>query len=104
MAIILLLIGTFSMVMSLSPVSAVDTYCCLTIGYDPCPGMPEPDTAPTVGDHDYTIDSVINVTAPLIVDDITGVQWSFLKWMVFYPDGSNATNTNNKFTETLNEN
>lgn len=104
MAIILLLIGTFSMVMSLNPASAVDTYCSLTIGYDPCPGMPEPDTAPTVGDHDYTIDSVINVTAPLIVDDTTGVQWSFLKWMVFYPDGSNATNTNNKFTVTMNEN
>jgi len=104
MAIILLLIGTFSMVMSFSPVSAVDTYCCLTIGYDPCPGMPEPDTAPTVGDYDYTVDSVINVTAPLIVNDTTGVRWSFLKWMVFYPNGSNATNTNHKITVTMNEN
>lgn len=104
MAIILLLIGTFSMVMSLSPVSAVDTYCCLTIGYDPCPGMPEPDTAPTVGAHDYTVDSVINVTAPLIVNDTTGVQWSFLNWTVTYPDNSTWSTTNNKFPITMNEN
>lgn len=104
MAILLLLIGTFGMVLSFTPVNAIDTYYYLTIGYDPCPDMPEPDTAPTVGVHDYTVDSVINVTAPLIVDDTTGVQWSFLKWMVFYLDGSNVSITNNKFQITMDEN
>lgn len=104
MAIILLLIGTFSMIISLSPVSAVDTYCCLTIGYDPCPGMPVPDTAPTVGDHDYTIDSVINVTAPLIVDDTADTRWNFLNWTVTYPDNSTWSTTDNKFKITMDEN
>jgi len=104
MAIILLLIGTFSMVMSFSPVSAVDTYWWLTIGYDPCPGMPEPDTAPTVGVHDYTVDSVINVTAPLIVNDTADTRWSFVNWTVTYPDNSTWSTTSNKFPITMDEN
>ena len=82
---------------------AVDTYYYLTVDYAPSI-MPEPETAPTVGVHAYTVGSVINVTAPLIVNDTVGVRWVFLNWTVIYPDNSTWSTTNNKFQITMNEN
>ena len=100
-AICMLLLGTLGMIISTT--KAVDTYWYLTIGYGPT-AMPEPDTAPTVGEHAYTVDSVINVTAPLIVDDTTGIRWSFLNWTVYYPNNTTAHTFNNKFPITMDEN
>ena len=104
LVVLILLVGAMGTSFNFaSKVKAVDTYYYLTVDYAPSI-MPEPETAPTVGVHAYTVGSVINVTAPLIVNDTVGVRWVFLNWTVIYPDNSTWSTTNNKFQITMNEN
>jgi hypothetical protein len=87
-----MLIGTFGTAMHLTPVKAVDSYKWLTITYDPLPmaGAVVPDIAPTVGVHNYTLNSIINVTAAMYVDAGGGVRYEFDHWER-YAEVSNTT-------------
>ena len=99
---LMLLIGTVGVAFNFaSPAKAVDTYVWLTIDYAPA-GMPVPDTAPSVGVHNYTIDSVINITAPLEVDD-GDTKYLFDNWTITF-DSTVWSTTNNKHMITMSQN
>ena len=77
-ATVMLFIGAFAVVLNIHPAEGV-TYKSLTIGYSPL-SMPVPVTAPVVGTHQYTLNSDINVTAPLMVNDTSVRRFVFVRW------------------------
>jgi len=103
-AILMLLIGTFGMAFSFSPAVGADgEYVTLTMDYYPSDMDPVPVLAPTVGEHNVTKGSEINITAPLVVNGTTlGVRYVFVNWMkTFTANGTfvgNQTEGVNSYT------
>ena len=62
--------------------SATAEYKYLWIKYSP-ETMPEPETVPSVGEHQYPKDWDGYIYAPLIVNDTNGVRWRFEKWVIY---------------------
>jgi len=80
--ILMMLLGTLGVAYNMAPARAVDSYKWLTVTYDPNPmaGGAIPDIAPPVGTENYTLNSVINVTAEEYVDAVGGIRYHFDHW------------------------
>ena len=100
--------GTF---FNLTPTASGNSgYKWLTIKYSPDPMAWNgyevvPDILPSPGTYNYTLNSVINVTAPLIVNVTNDVRYVFDHWEV-YLEESNITKTAtvNSITVKMDEN
>jgi hypothetical protein len=103
MLLALMLVGTFGV--AIPPLTLADTEIrYLTVDFIPS-AMPTPSTLPSVGIHNLTLGSLINVEAPEFVNDTTGVRYEFVKWAVFNEEASTWYNTTNRnHTVTLNAN
>ena len=109
--ILMLLIGSVASIINLTPtVSGNSDYKWLTIKYSPDPMAWNgyevvPNILPPPGTHNYTLNSMINVTAPLVVNVTNDVRYVFDHWEV-YLEESNTTKTAtvNSITVKMDEN
>ena len=82
MLVALLLAGFIGGVISFSAIAQEPEYKYLWIKYSPLE-MPEPETAPPVGEHQYVEGWEGDIVAPEIVNESATVRWVFVKWVIY---------------------
>lgn len=109
--IALFFVSILGMSFSLTPIAkGVNDYKWLTIKYSPDPMTWNgyevvPDIAPTPGSHNYTLNSMINVTAPLVVNVTDDVRYVFDYWEDYFEeDNITKTFTDNSFSVKMDQN